>query len=379
MRILYHHRTLADGAEGIHIAEMVAAFRELGHEVQVLGLAAGDRASQRRGLIAGLRDALPQWLFELASTAGNVVEYLDVRRAIGRFTPHLLYKRHGRNDVGALLAARRAGVPAVLEVNCLFTGTGYRDYEPVALERVAAALEDRALKLATHRLAVSTPLARQIDARTGAGTVVVPNGADPCRFDPSKADTRSVRARLGWESAFVVGWSGVLREWHGLELLLDAAARVPECRLLIVGDGPARATVEARALSLGLAGRVAVTGRLAHEAMPDHVAAMDVAVVAHDGTGVASPMKLLEYMAMARPVVAPRLDNIRDVVDDGRTGLLFPPGDAAGLAAALERLRADPGLRARLGGEARAAVVSTRNWEANARRVLQLVGAQGLR
>jgi len=145
---------------------------------------------------------------------------------------------------------------------------------------------------------------------------------------------------------------------------------------LIVGDGPARAEVEARVRALGLDGRVTITGRIGHEAMPDYVAAMDVAVVAHDRTGVASPMKLLEYMAMARAIVAPRLDNIRDVVDDERTGLLFPAGDSAAIAAALLRLRDDSGLRARLGTAARDAIETERNWRHIAARVVQLVEAQ---
>jgi glycosyltransferase involved in cell wall biosynthesis len=258
-------------------------------------------------------------------------------------------------------------------VNCLFTGEGYREFEPMAIEPVALAFERRALTLATVRLAVSTPLAGQIERLSGKAAVVMPNGADPGRFDPAGANRDGVRARYGLTSAIVVGWAGVLRDWHGLELLLNALAHVPNAHLLIVGDGPARPAVEAQVTRLGLAGRVIVTGRVPHDAMPDHVAAMDVAVVAHDRTGVASPMKLLEYMAMGRAVVAPRLDSIRDVVEDGRQGLLFTPGDGAELTVALQRLTGDADLRRRLGREARLAIETTRNWRGNAERVLQLV------
>ena len=103
---------------------------------------------------------------------------------------------------------------------------------------------------------------------------------------------------------------------------------------------------------------------------------MDVAVVAHDRTGVASPMKLLEYMAMAKAVVAPRLDNVRDVVEDDRTGLLFAPGDVDALATALLRLAGDPALRARLGHSARESIQTGRNWRRNAERVLELLPAR---
>jgi glycosyltransferase involved in cell wall biosynthesis len=373
MRILYHHRTLADGAEGIHIAEMVRAFRELGHEVHVIGLAASGETAARRSWIARVRSLVPAVVFEAASMAGNAVEYFEVRRAIRTLAPAFLYKRHARNDVAALWAARRAGVPAVLEVNCLFTGPGYREFEPLALEPLAVRFERLALRLADVRLAVSSPLARLIEAIAGGGSTVLPNGADPARFDPARVPADAVRARYGLGTAFVVGWTGVVREWHGLELLLDAVARVPEARLLIVGDGPARAAIDARAQALHLTDRVIVTGRVPHDEVPGYIAAMDAAVVAHDRTGVASPMKLLEYMAMAKAVVAPRLDNVRDVVDHDHTGLLFTPGDVDDLAQALGRLATDPGQRLRLGRNARAAIETDRNWRRNAERVLELV------
>jgi len=202
---------------------------------------------------------------------------------------------------------------------------------------------------------------------------VMANGADPRAFDPDRTDAALVRTRYGLGTGFVIGWSGVLREWHGLELLLEALERLPDARLLVVGDGPARPALEAAAARAGVRDRLLITGRIPHGEMPAHVAAMDAAVVAHDRTGVASPMKLLEYMAMAKPVVAPRLDNIRDVVDDGRNGLLFSPGDAADLVRVLSNLQQDRALATQLGRTARATITTMRNWPAMAARVVQLV------
>lgn len=373
MKILYHHRTLADGAEGVHIDSMVTAFRELGHEVRVTGLTASDGATGRRGLVQALRRALPQVLFELASFGVDIPDYFDVRRHLRQFRPDFVYKRHGRNDVGALLAARAAGVPLVLEVNCLFTGPQYEDFEPLRLRRFTSALEKRALRMAQAVLSVSTPLARQIAALAGVEALVVPNGADPWRFDPSQAAPGAVRARYGFGDAVVLGWAGVIREWHGLDLLLDALAELPGLRLLIVGDGPARSAFEAGARRRGVLDRLTVTGRIPFEEMRDHIAAMDIAVVAADRTGVASPMKLLEYMAMGRPVVAPDIENLRDVLTDGANGLLFADGDRASLAQALRTLVTDAGLRQRLGDAARRTVLEQRNWRRIAEQVVSMV------
>ena len=134
VRILYQHRTFADGAEGVHIAAMVDAFRALGHEVRVMGVAAGGATSPTSTAAARLKQAMPAPLMELATFAVNAPEYVATLAEIRRFRPDLLYKRHARFDVAALAAARQAGVPAVLEVNCLFSQPPYVEFEPMTFE-----------------------------------------------------------------------------------------------------------------------------------------------------------------------------------------------------------------------------------------------------
>jgi glycosyltransferase involved in cell wall biosynthesis len=349
---------------------MVEAFRGLGHEVRLLGLATGSGSRSRWAGAA--KRVLPGAAFEAAAIASNLAEYADVRRAIGDFRPDFLYKRHARLDLGAVQAACHANVKVVLEVNCLFTGQRYAPYDPTTLIPVARAMERRVLRRADVVLAVSTPLARDIEALAHAPAVVLPNAADPHGFDPERASPEPIRVRYNL-SRLVVGWVGVLRDWHGLDLLLEAVAELKEASLLIVGDGPARASIEARARELGVRDRLAFTGRIPHESMRDHMAALDIAVVAADRTGVASPMKLLEYMAMGRAVIAPDIDNIRDVATDGHDAVLFADGDSRDLLRALRTLAADAGLRQRIGNQARATILQSRTWRNNAQRVLTLV------
>jgi glycosyltransferase involved in cell wall biosynthesis len=326
-------------------------------------------------MVTRLRAALPSALFELAAVAVNVPDYVTTRKEIRQFRPDLLYKRHARFDIGALLAASRAGVRSVLEVNCLFSQPPYVQFEPIAFRAVATRMERRALTLATGIMCVSSPLARSAKALAGIEAFVVPNGADVRRFNPLAADSDRVRRRFNLGDRLVIGWVGVLRDWHGLELLLDALRELPAVQLLVVGDGPSRPAFEERAHAAGLSGRVTVTGRISHEEMPDYIAAMDVAVVADERTGVASPMKLLEYMAMGKAIVAPAMENIRDMVTDRINGLLFQPADQADLLGCLRELADDPSLRLAIGTKARDMVHAERTWRHIATLVLSRFGS----
>ena len=378
MRILYHHRTLADGAEGIHIAEMIAAFRALGHDVQVSGVAAAPAPVEGRtagGVLARVRRRLPQAAFECAALGLNVAEYAATRRRLRGAGVDFVYKRHALMDLGVVQAARRASVPLVLEVNTAYSAPAVRRFEPIRLLRAARAAERRALRLATTVVAVSTPLADYLRELAGHDlpVIVLPNGADPELFDPQIADAAGTRARYGLQGRFVVAWAGVLRDWHGLDVLMEALAPMRDAHLLLIGDGPARQGVERLANDRGFANRVTITGRIPHAAVAPHLAAADVAVAAADRTGIASPMKVIEYMAMALPVVAPRLRNFGDIIDHDRTGVFFVDGDAVNLQRVLGALKASADLRKRLGDAARAEVLTRVNWRRNAEAVLDAI------
>jgi glycosyltransferase involved in cell wall biosynthesis len=372
--ILYHHRTFGDGAEGIHIHAMVDAFREQGHRVIVTGLAAQGQP-QERGWPDRLKAAMPRQAIDLASLAASGVEYLQAVREIRRARPDLMYVRHSKHGLAAVKAARQCRVPTVLEVNSVFSADRYHQFEPLMFRRAVRRIERQAFEGANGVIAVSTPLADEIRRVTPVEVAVVPNGVDSQRFAPERADREGARARLGIDKRVVVGWSGILRQWHGVDLLVEAVAALPDAVLLVVGDGPARADIEGRAAHLGIGDRLVITGRIPHEEMSDYLAAMDIAVIPDERTGVASPMKLIEYMAMARAVVAPRLPNIEDVMQHDVNGLLFSAADVGDLTGHLHVLVADAARRERLGAQARLDVEREHTWRHNADRVLSLVGA----
>jgi glycosyltransferase involved in cell wall biosynthesis len=381
MRILYHHRTLGDGAEGIHIRAIVDAWRESGHDVLVSALVGAENdpsePTESAARWARVKRRIPRALYEWAEIGYNAVGLARLLRAGHGFRPDFIYDRYVTFDAAAVVAARVLGCPVVVEANAPLAFERAR-YETLRYPRLARWFERRILSGADLAVVVSTPLKSHFE-RIGVPAAkirVLPNGADPRRFRP-EIDGAETRRRHGLADSVVVGFSGSLRDWHGVDLLLEAvaraAARAPALRVLVVGDGPLRGELEREARDPRLAGRVAFAGRVSHELMPEHLAAMDIPVSPR-ATFYASPMKVLEYMATGRAPVAPRMANLEDIVEDGADGLLFVPESVDDLAGAIARLALDADLRRALGRAARAKVVRERNWAACAARVLAWVG-----
>jgi glycosyltransferase involved in cell wall biosynthesis len=163
-----------------------------------------------------------------------------------------------------------------------------------------------------------------------------------------------------------------VRDWHGLDTVIRGMAAHPETKVVfrVVGEGPAKPGLEGLAVELGVAERVRFTGLVPHEDVPETVAGFDIALQPRS-VDYASPLKIFDYMAAGRAIVAPDQPNIREVLEDGRTALLFDPARPEAMWEAVARLLADPALRERLGRAARAEL-ETRDytWRGNAGRIV---------
>ena len=180
---------------------------------------------------------------------------------------------------------------------------------------------------------------------------------------------------------FRVLFVGRLVERKGVSHLVDAVSllREADVRLVIVGDGPERAQIEARVREKGLDGRVAVRGRVSEAELQAAYAAADAfvlpAVVDRRGDTEGLGVVLLEAMNHRVPVIASAIGGITDIVEDGVSGLLVPPGDAAALAAALERVARAPDLAATLGEAGYRRLRERFTWDAITRRWLEVYAA----
>lgn len=388
MRILYHHRTQGDGAEGIHIREMIRAFRLNGHEVELVsvtdrgedttssGVAPKAAGAQRKPLNA--KKMISPLVYELAEIAYNAVGVATVSAAVRRARPDFIYERHSLFNLTGSLVGKRKGIRTVLEVNApLSVERANEPDERLRLRRLGNWFEREAFRRADQIVVVSSPLRDHILSLGIPAEKIhlLPNGVDEERFRPEPKDG-SLLARYGIDAqATVIGFSGIFRKWHGLDLLLGAfreialSAKAP-VHLLLVGDGPMREWIDAEVRRAGIERSVTVTGRVPFAEMPRVAGLMDIAV-SPAATFYASPMKIIEYMALGKAVVAPATENIRDIVVDGVDGVLFAKESSEALRDALVRLLDDAVLFGDVRRRAREKVVRELNWRENARRVAE--------
>ena len=382
MKILYHHRTLGDGAEGIHISEMINVFRELRHEVRVVcpAVASNSRNSavaevENVRWTARFKKLLPVSLFRVLEILYNIVAFSKVLVAIMAFKPDFIYERYCRSNVGGILAARLLKVPHVLEVNTPYSEE-LRLYVGGTHRWIDERLEKYALRKCDRIATVSTALKNYlVDQGVKANRIIVtPNAISPKNLPTvNRLDARRL---LGLPvDRLVLGFAGSMRKWHGIDFLMEAW---PEIRakcpgdpfLLMIGDGDLKSQVQQAVLTNQWQDCVKLVPPVPHDEIFKWMMAMDIGLMP-DSNFYGSPMKIFEYMAMECVACAPRLGPLEEVIIDFQTGVLFEPRDQKSLVEAIRILCSDSSLRNRIASSGQRYVLSNHRWTDNAEKVIK--------
>ncbi|MEZ6013712.1 MAG: glycosyltransferase family 4 protein [Planctomycetota bacterium] len=380
MRILYHHRTQADDGQAVHIRSLIDAFRAEGADVREVALVEkaggpppGSAPAESGGGGWSWIGRVPRFVRELAEYGYTVPASRRLRGAIAEFQPSFVYERYAFGNAAGVRVASRSKVPLVLEVNSPMvqelTKTRGLSF-PGFARRVESSIFQRA-----DRIAVVTGVLRDILAELGVPAermFVTPNGVHLELF--AAPDRVAARRDLGVEAAEgpVFGFVGYYRDWHRLDLVVDALAttELRAAHLVLVGAGPVEGELREQAQRRGVAARVHFAGKRPHDRIPAVLPAFDVGLVPAINP-YASPLKLHEYMAAGVAPIAPDQPNLREVLRHGHDALLVPPGDGVALVDALVRLATDEPLRQSIGAAAQRSIVEQDlTWRGNARRVL---------
>ena len=328
MRILHVVAPSPFGGLERVVASLVATQSAQGEEVHVATMARTEAGA------AFLHELARRGVTVHPATAGDRA-YWRQRRDLGalarRIRPDVVHTHGYQADILAASACRRSGAAVVTTMHG-FTGTDLkvRGYEW---------LQRRAIRRHDAVVAVSGLLARQL---AGSGVPaerveVIPNVLPPPGPHLVRATARR-RLKLE-EGQWVIGWVGRLSHEKGLDILLDALARLAEPRvhLAVIGDGPEREALHARAARLGLDAQVTWCGAIPRAER--YYPAFDLLVLSSRTEG--SPLVLLEAMAAGTPVVAAEVGGVRETISP-KQGLLVPPEDPAALATAIAAVRQRP-------------------------------------
>lgn len=393
MRILYHHRTQAEDGQAVHVRSLIAAFESEGHTVREVGLvkhAQKDTAPGAEAEESGDGDSgrnkwgwvtrLPRFARELAEYGYNAVARRNLIAEARDFRPDFLYERYAFANAAGVASARALKKPIVLEVNSPMVLELQRT-RGLSFPRMARSME-RFVFRSADRVCTVTGVLRDMLVEMGVEReriFVTPNGVHLEQYDyvDREAVRASAREDLGLPPGgddIVLGFVGYYRTWHRLDLAVEALATgaLSHARLVLIGEGPAREELEAKAQAAGVSERVHFAGPRPHGRIPELLPAFDIALVPAINP-YASPLKLHEYMAASLATIAPDQENLREVLRDGENALLVEPGDGDQLCSAILRLAQEEALRESLAARARATIEEDEmTWTGNARRVLNV-------
>ena len=297
----------------------------------------------------------------------------------------LIHERFNLLALGGAWASRKLGIPFVLEVNAdLLEQRRFKGIQERGLRRLFAIWATRVcFRTAAQIICISPRLKEHLHTKWNideSKLAILPCAADVEAFKPNY-NSEKVRKSLALTTEPVLMWVGGFYPWHDLSLLLESFAlilqRRPDARLVLVGDGQTRSSIEDTVMKAGMGHAVIMTGKIAHSEVPEMLSIADVAVVPSapitaglGGTG--TPLKLFEYMAAGKAVVATALNEAAEVIRDGYNGLLVEPGNVNKFAEATLKLIDDRKERGRLGQNAREQAVKQYSWEHYTKRLEEI-------
>jgi glycosyltransferase involved in cell wall biosynthesis len=277
--------------------------------------------------------------------------------------------------LAAALAGRSLGIPSIYEVRSLIEEGLVEEggaSEQGILYRAYRGLDALTIRLATHVVTISEGLRRDLVARgvRPERITVVGNGVDVERQSPSEVPDSQLREDLDVPpDSFLLGYIGTLFAYESIDLairaLADLAPRHPKLHLLVVGDGHARAALEGVATGLGLSQRVRFVRKVPHDEIGRYYGIVDLFLLPRRPTrltDLVTPLKPLEIMARAKPVLASDCGGHKELIRDGENGFLFDSGTSGALAAQIERLMASRSELPAAGRRARTWVAGNRSW-----------------
>lgn len=344
MKILYHHRIASKDGQYVHVEEIVNALKELGHEIVVVAPKVAEQSEfgSDGGWVSELRSRLPKFISELLEFSYSFYVFVKLAVAIIKHRPDGIYERYNLFLPSGIWAKKLFNLKLILEVNSPL----YKErkkYGGIVLDRLAKWSERYTWTNADHVLPVTKVLSGYLQ-ETGVQPhriTVLHNGIDGKKFHPTMNSDRDLR----FINKLTIGFVGFCREWHKLDevMTLIANEKNPNLMFIIVGDGPVADELKTQAQALNLQDNFLITGIISRDEMPHWLDQIDIAIQPAV-TPWCSPLKLIEYLAKGKAIVAPDTANILELLQDGQNAVLFDGHNPSDMISKIKRIVDNPAL-----------------------------------
>lgn len=375
LKILYHHRIASKDGQYVHVEEIIKALKRLDHDIVIVApkVAEHSEFGSDGGFVDALKAKLPQFIYELLEFTYAFYAFLKLCLAIIKHKPDVIYERYNLFLPAGIWASKLFRLPILLEVNAPLYQER-KKYNGISLDWLAKWSQHYCWRQANTVLPVTDVLADYIRAIGVAKNKiqVIPNGINEEAF---YAPTNKPNELPDLTKRTVIGFVGFVRDWHGLDRVLNIMAQLkdPNLYFLIIGDGPAVKDLQQQAIELGLNEQVYIAGIVQREQMPNWLSQVDIALQP-DVVAYASPLKMLEYLALGKAIIAPNTPNIRELLEDKKNALLFNIDEAPTFNDCLITMLKDKALCQQLAENAAQTIQDKKlTWLNNAQTITKLI------
>jgi glycosyltransferase involved in cell wall biosynthesis len=363
--------------------ELLRAIENLGHTTHLEW-----RRPQPNGVVTvkgqlkeRLKPRLQKYLREPRQLLSNLPYLAQEYQIIKKQAPDILFTRSELYVFSNALLSGWLDIPLVIEADCPVTYEHKNFYGKnfKHLGLLPDKIELEVLQRAEAIIAISNIL-KEYYIKLGVKAEkihVIPNGADPEKFRPREKPVDMIK-KYALQDKIVIGWIGSLVGWSGIENLIAMALHVlenyPNVAFLLVGGGANKEFFQEKLHIKNYAPRVTLAGTVSHDEVPQYLACMDIVLAPYPKLPFWYPssLKIFEYMAAGKAVIASDIGQVGEVIKDGENGLLIDPDVGAALLQKTVSLIENAALRKRLGVQARREVLETYTWEQQAKKIIAI-------